>query len=596
MNNTIDIAVSNADIQNAATIYVGETAALTVKLTNNTVEEVGLETGASASLMTLYMPSYFTLPEIQNMGTSLTDWIFSVDTGAQALVLTYSGSSNWNQNEVISFDITTVKTSASPDTQAIQINFGNMTGNVPLQVQTNLTLMNAPQPGKASLADILELSLDNQGSIYVSSPNDPLQNSLFLNLKNIGTKPLYSGQSMWTGTPKIVATFVYGSTSGALAPDNDPTSPGVGSAWNIKGSIYVNQGGNWQIDNPVNTGIDPHPQWTMNPTNTNQAVLGTGASSNITFDFTEIISITPVGHTQINLLFTGFMKDDNTKYDDATFVLDIVKQDAPPTRGLINFFGEKPIMTILAPNTPILIPMRWAMFDVNKINLVTNYPGLSFYEKTYQPPLPLDYDKKTINIPSVTQDTAVFITLQAFNNTGAFLNSLQFSVFIKANFFQDPRDGKTYPIVQVGNKIWLAANLDYAAATGSAPYANDSKNEATYGNLYTLEAAMANIPDGWRLPSQKDWEDLIGNYADATTAYSDLISGGSSGFEAQLGGQTVGGSSSEMTILGYYWSSTPDTSSNSYYCLFSSRSGSVSSVPSISADTMLSVRYVKDVN
>jgi uncharacterized protein (TIGR02145 family) len=594
--NTIDIAIANAAAKGDATIYVGEAATLSVTLTNNTGGNIGLQNGATASLITLYMPTYFTVTELQNMSISLTDWTFSVDTGNLALLLTYSGSGSWPQNGSIQFDITNVESNATPNTQPIQVNFSNMTGNVPLQIQANLTLMNPPQPGNASLADVLQLSLDNQGSIYVSEPNDILQNSIFLNIKNTGSTPLYNGQSMWTGNPKIVATFVYGNTSGALAPDNDPLNPGLGSAWNIIGSIYINQGGNWQIENPVNTGIDPHPQWTMSPTNTNQSILGTGATANITFDFSEIISITPIGHTQITLLFTGFMKDSTTPYDEQTFVLDIVKQTPPPTRGLINFFGDNPVVQVTNPDTAIDIPLRWAMFDVDQVNLITNYPGMPLFNKQYTPALPLDYDNKTVSIPGVTQDTAVFITLQSFNGAGAFLNSLQFSAFIQASFFQDPRDGKTYPVVQIGSKIWMAANLDYKSASGSAPYANNSANEATYGRLYTLDAASNNIPAGWRLPSQNDWDDLVQNYSDAGAAYTALIAGGASGFDAQLGGLTQGGSSSNMAVVGYYWTATPESGSSNYYAQFSSRSATVSTVAYLPNANMLSVRYVKDVN
>lgn len=594
--NTIDIAVSNAAAMGAPTVYVGEIATLSMSLTNNTGGDIGLQTGVNASLITIYMPTYFTLTEVQNMSIVLTDWVFTVDVANVALLLTYSGSGSWPQNTSIDFDITNVESNATPDTQAIQANFTNMTGNVPLQIQTNLTLMNPTVPGNASLADVLQVSLDNQGSIFVSQPNDTLQNSIFLNIKNIAPTPLYAGATMWTGDPKIVATFVYGNTSGALAPDNDPLAPGVGSAWSITGAIYINQGGNWQIENPVNTGIAPHPQWKMSPTNTNQTILGTGASANITFDFSEIISITPIGHTQLTLLFTGFMKDENTAYDEQTFVLDIIKQVPPPTRGLINFFGDNPVVSVTNPDTPIAIPLRWAMFDVNKVDLITSYPGMALIGKNYIPPLPLAYDNMTLNIPSVTQDTAIFITLQAFNGNDQFLNSLQFSTFIQASFFYDSRDGKTYPVEQIGTKIWMAANLDYHAATGSAPYANNPANEATYGSLYTLEAATNNIPIGWRLPSQNDWDDLINNYSDTNAAYTALIAGGSSGFEGQLGGQTVGGSSSQITVLGYYWTASPQTGSNNYYCQFSSRSGSVSTLASLPTTNMLSVRYVKDVN
>ena len=194
------------------------------------------------------------------MKIALTDWAFSYDAASAALVLTYTGqdAAKWSQNKDLAFSITSVLSSSSPTTGQLQINFKNFKGNVPLQTQTPLSLSQPAKPGNAKLSEVLQIALDSQGTVYVSQQQgdrtDPLQNSLFLNLKNIGDQPIYSGEKMWSGNPRITVTFIYGNTSGALAPDNDKAAPIVGSAWKIAAQIQASQGGAWNVTNPSNTG------------------------------------------------------------------------------------------------------------------------------------------------------------------------------------------------------------------------------------------------------------------------------------------------------------------------------------------------------
>lgn len=591
---SIPLTVLNAAVRQPV-VYVGVPAALVVALTNKTGGGITLRSAGTASTMTLYVPQFFDPAAVVRMGVSVADWSATADGPGQSFLLTYAGAdgATWAVGQTLTFQITNVSSRGSPTADAFQVNFANMGGNVPLQQEAPFSLATPPDPGNAKLSQTLHVSLDSQGVVYVSEPADPLQNALFLNLKNVGSENIYTGTTPWASPPKVTVTFVYGSTSGALAPDDDKTAPAVGSAWNIRSTPAVDQTPGWQVTNPSNTGQDAHPKWVLQPVNTNRPVIGTGAASNVTFQFSNVFSFTPIGHTQMIVQFTGFRQSDTRAYDDQTLVLDVVKQNPPPTRGLLNFFGSNPIVAVAAPARPVHIPVRWAMFDVARVNLFCSFPGVPAYQKTYPDPTPLAYDADTVVIPGISQSTAVFLTLQAFDGNGGYLNSGQFTAFLQATFFVDPRDDKAYPVIQVGPLYWLAANFDFDASSGCCFYNNDPTNEPTYGRLYTPAAARANAPEGWRLPARADWQALI---AAVATPYANLIAGGSSGFDAQLGGyrDDRNAFSNDLGRYGYYWAAGDDRS-DTYYAQFSGVSQTVGAATTFPDTFAASVRYVRDV-
>ncbi|MDP4267856.1 MAG: fibrobacter succinogenes major paralogous domain-containing protein [Bacteroidota bacterium] len=113
-----------------------------------------------------------------------------------------------------------------------------------------------------------------------------------------------------------------------------------------------------------------------------------------------------------------------------------------------------------------------------------------------------------------------FKTGSSITNGG--LSPITFNTNIKYDSFIDPRDGYKYRTVKIGNRIWMAQNLNYAAS-GSWCYKDSAEFCNVYGRLYDWTTAMQGsgssndtinvikgiCPDGWHIPSDIEWNILI---------------------------------------------------------------------------------------
>jgi uncharacterized protein (TIGR02145 family) len=176
-------------------------------------------------------------------------------------------------------------------------------------------------------------------------------------------------------------------------------------------------------------------------------------------------------------------------------------------------------------------------------------------------------------------------------------------------------DGNVYNVVQIGNQCWMKENMKTTkyrngdsiptnlsnsswSATTSGAYAIYNSavvNDSIYGKLYNWYAVAdpaGLCPTGWHVPGVGEWNELVKFLdpgADTTSnfVYQSQIAGGfmkatgtvqagtglwedpnfgatnSSGFSGLPGGfRNYDGTFKSLGLVGYWWSSTQDSSTN----------------------------------
>lgn len=86
----------------------------------------------------------------------------------------------------------------------------------------------------------------------------------------------------------------------------------------------------------------------------------------------------------------------------------------------------------------------------------------------------------------------------------------------------DSRDGQEYRTVKIGKGWWMAQNLNFAMDS-SWCYERRPADCAKYGRLYQWTAASMACPDGWHLPTGKEWGYILGRL-DTARVMAKLIS------------------------------------------------------------------------
>lgn len=78
-----------------------------------------------------------------------------------------------------------------------------------------------------------------------------------------------------------------------------------------------------------------------------------------------------------------------------------------------------------------------------------------------------------------------------------------------SGMFKDPRDGQVYRTIKVEGREWFAQNVNYVVDGHSWCYEDKDSYCMRGGRLYDLEGARKACPEGWHLPRDREWTDLL---------------------------------------------------------------------------------------
>ena len=197
--------------------------------------------------------------------------------------------------------------------------------------------------------------------------------------------------------------------------------------------------------------------------------------------------------------------------------------------------------------------------------------------------------------------------------------------------WKDSRDGNVYGWVRYGDTEWMTENFKYDTKVYAdcndyideddwklwATQSFNDKNRAKFGMYYSQAGAKAACPNGWRIPTDEDWqklEQIMGMSAGDTqkrgwrgAAAGNFINlnNNPTYLKMQLGGyvtfhkySTMESGSYQKGVYAYYWTSTPDTTKTGDCCFYRKFLYNQQGIYRESIETsnqLLNVRYVRDV-
>ncbi|RZS93236.1 FISUMP domain-containing protein [Aquimarina brevivitae] len=84
-----------------------------------------------------------------------------------------------------------------------------------------------------------------------------------------------------------------------------------------------------------------------------------------------------------------------------------------------------------------------------------------------------------------------------------------FTTIANSGTFIDPRDNEEYRWIGIGDQIWMVDNLRFRTNDAAIALNNDESTVSLYGRFYFIEDALVSCPEGWHLPSNEEFNQLI---------------------------------------------------------------------------------------
>ncbi|MFA9389200.1 MAG: WG repeat-containing protein [Prolixibacteraceae bacterium] len=229
-----------------------------------------------------------------------------------------------------------------------------------------------------------------------------------------------------------------------------------------------------------------------------------------------------------------------------------------------------------------VIPLKYDYTEDfnNDLAIVSTQNNFGMIDRKGNEIIPIAYknigikNRNQIILESDTQKNAI---VDRFGNGGATITYDQINLtsveeITETGEFTDPRDAQEYTWTKIGQQIWMNENLQFYTPDSRC----DQDNCKKYGRYYNWEVAKNVCPEGWKLPSTSEWDQLIKHYGTEELAYHALKPGGISTLNFNLGGYMYNASSFEnIDEYGYYWTSTSSADMKASCIWFNSYESSV---------------------
>lgn len=147
-------------------------------------------------------------------------------------------------------------------------------------------------------------------------------------------------------------------------------------------------------------------------------------------------------------------------------------------------------------------------FNGKTLDIPEEYTG----ELEFRIVIPEEVGRKTLTVTIAPEDTDNYYSSSAsFTYTIIdYEKSLpELSFDEKKDFLMgDDRDGSIYICREIGGVAWMRENLAYGDEDFGMPYRSE-KLAPLFGRLYTYEEASVACPEGWTLPSDQDYINMV---------------------------------------------------------------------------------------
>jgi len=140
-------------------------------------------------------------------------------------------------------------------------------------------------------------------------------------------------------------------------------------------------------------------------------------------------------------------------------------------------------------------------------NVLSKLPKTCMEKFDSKFPGDLYFDSSKLNA-SITGENNLL--LQGINSSVIIINIQNGNIINQPKnreYFKDARDGTEYEIKDFDGTIWMLENFRFKESLGNGIYKNSS-NDSKTEYYYTWKKSKEFCPEGWKLPSIREWNDL----------------------------------------------------------------------------------------